>query len=238
MHEGLSPIPETGLSLLEDTKRTLQSEIAEARQQLFPNTKEQTNSNMRQSGEENFSKLSSNSDAKRFEMYEREVQRRQATGEDLDFTSSKEDLRQEINQENQQYQNYENKNPEGNWSGESKERLRESQQRAKDLTSSRDKAFRGGNSSNFTFQGHDSTTGNSGLQNSLYQNITNNVMGVNDKRRAQVVDSEIVDSNLINSNLQESMPINSLASFSALITDLSSDTNHPKTDKIISELIK
>lgn len=164
-------------------------------------------------------------------MYEREVQRRKARGEDLDFTSSKEYLRQEINQDYQNDKIKKSRDSDKDWNRESKERKKE-------IVSSRDKPFRGGNSSHFTFQGQDSTTVNSGLQNSLYQNITHNVMGIHDKRKAQVVDSEIVDSNIINSNLHESMPINSLASFSALISDLASESQNPKTDKIISELIK
>ena len=283
MHEGLSPIPETGLSLLEDTKRTLQSDIAEACQQLFSDSTETGIKTTSQSTEDYVSKSSSSSrnDAKRFEMYEREIQRRQVSGEDLNFTNSKEYLKSEmtdprvsldqLSKENSDYQvkseghsYHSNSNRqrsktdfgrekggyptqeqelEGNIGYHEERASLERETSLKDISSSREqseqeKGFKGENSSNFTFQGQEGTVGNSGLQNSLYQNITQNVMGLGERERGRVVNSEIVDSNVVSSTLQESMPLNSLASFSALISDLSGEAKDLQSEKVISELLK
>lgn len=283
MHEGLSPIPETGLSLLEDTKRTLQSDIAEACQQLFSDSTQTGLKSTSQSTDDYVSKSSSSSrnDAKRFEMYEREIQRRQVSGEDLNFTNSKEYLKSEMtdprvsldqfSKENSEFHatsegnSYRsNSNRQHSKTGFAREKegyptpeqdldgdIRYQDQRAnleretslKDISSSREqsqqeKGFKGENSSNFTFQGQEGPVGNSGLQNSLYQNITQNVMGVGERERGRVVNSEIVDSNVVSSTLQESMPLNSLASFSALISDLSGEAKDLQSEKVISELLK
>jgi hypothetical protein len=105
-----------------------------------------------------------------------------------------------------------------------------------------DKEYREGNNSNFTFR-YDSgqNTHNSGLQNSLYQNITNNVMGdskLSKKNSAKVVDSEIIDSNILNSQINESMNFIQ-SNVSQLISILNENpSNSISKPKIISELMK
>ena len=103
------------------------------------------------------------------------------------------------------------------------------------------KDFAEGNNSNFTFQ-QDNPVGSSGLQNSLYQNITQNVMGNSSTKmegdNRKVVDSEIVDSNVISSLVQD-FDFQDPTSLSNLIKNLKNAKQNPeKISEIIGELKK
>ena len=95
-----------------------------------------------------------------------------------------------------------------------------------------------GNNSNFTFRQQDGGIGSSGLQNSLYQNITQNVMGPRAEAERRVVDSEIVDSNVLSSLVQDS-EVQLPTSLSHLIKDLKQAKQDPtKISEVIGELRK
>ena len=130
--------------------------------------------------------------------------------------------------------------------------IRKRRQRGESLESishSKEVPYKEGNNSNFTFQQQDTcgSIGNSSLQNSLYQNITHNVMGENNlgtseadlvNENRKVVDSEIVESNVLGSNMLETsggIP----ASISLLINSLKDTGNgQEKIQQIVNELTK
>lgn len=107
------------------------------------------------------------------------------------------------------------------------------------LTREERKEYPEGNNSNFTFQQQD--IAGSGLQNSLYQNITQKVMGgIPDKGESQgrVVDSEIVDSNVLSSLIQES-DLQNPTTMSVLIKHLIQAKHDPcKISEVIGELTR
>ena len=76
------------------------------------------------------------------------------------------------------------------------------------------------------------------MQNSLYQNITQNVMGTKESEGRKVIDSEIVDSNVLSSLVQDS-DVHTPTNLSNLIRNLKQAKQDPtKISEVIGELSK